>query len=443
MNSDSPRWRTLLISYHFAPVNVSATHRAIHFARALSDRGHQVDVLTGTGAGRSTVDPTLLEIFPYPKRVHRVAEPETLAGQVVALRDRLTTRRSKEDGPASSRATNGQEESRPPGRIRSALRRAELFPDAHRSWYVPAVRAGKALGEIHAYDAIVATGPPWTALCAGWRLANLLRVPLILDFRDPWSWLSGGLEPTSFDQYLASAVEARLVRRAELLIFNSPQLARLGGERNPGTPVDVVLNGSAVPRNDVVRPLPSTDILRFRHFGSLYGTRSLRPLGRLLADAAATLGVPAPALEQYGSVERGNLSEADGLRPALHGPVPFEIAARLMAEPAVLLLIQPTEFTHQIPTKLYDYLATGNPVVVFAQEDSATWELAQSYERCILLPADSLQRADRRVRRLIERWYSGTLIQEDASDTLHLDKEALGDRFVDLVERTLNESGLT
>jgi hypothetical protein len=32
----------LFVSYHFAPENLSGTHRSLHFARALKDAGHRV-----------------------------------------------------------------------------------------------------------------------------------------------------------------------------------------------------------------------------------------------------------------------------------------------------------------------------------------------------------------------------------------------------------------
>ncbi len=38
----------LMVAYHFAPENVSGTHRSLHFAKSLHEAGHRVLVLTVT-----------------------------------------------------------------------------------------------------------------------------------------------------------------------------------------------------------------------------------------------------------------------------------------------------------------------------------------------------------------------------------------------------------
>src|SRR6185503_7871265 len=62
--------------------------------------------------------------------------------------------------------------------------------------------------------------------------------------------------------------------------------------------------------------------------------------------------------------------------------VPYSAATQLMSEPAILLVVQSADFAAQIPTKLYEYLRTGNPLLVLSGEDSAVWRFASQFERC-------------------------------------------------------------
>ena len=107
-------------------------------------------------------------------------------------------------------------------------------------------------------------------------------------------------------------------------------------------------------------------------------------------------------------------------------------------EPSVLLVPQPPNLNVQIPTKLYDYLCTGNPILVLAPKDSATWSAARSLPRCQRLDHTASERNTWVLARLIDAWRSGELWQErTVEDTAALTKKEVGQRFVRAVEEVL------
>jgi hypothetical protein len=113
-----------------------------------------------------------------------------------------------------------------------------------------------------------------------------------------------------------------------------------------------------------------------------------------------------------------------------------------MREPAVLVLVQPPHFDRQIPTKLFEYLCTGNPVLVMASRDSAAWALATQYARCKLLEYGAAASHEKIIADLCDQWRSGKLCQAaTADDTSHFTKAAVGHEFIGMVEEVSRRGG--
>jgi hypothetical protein len=109
-----------------------------------------------------------------------------------------------------------------------------------------------------------------------------------------------------------------------------------------------------------------------------------------------------------------------------------------MRKPGVLLVIQMPQCIRQIPTKMFEYLASGNPVLVLADEASAVWEFAKTYSRCFRL--DHTDQAHNRttMASLIRSWGEGGLRQSRAvEDTGGFTKPAVGREFVRILERAI------
>jgi hypothetical protein len=110
-----------------------------------------------------------------------------------------------------------------------------------------------------------------------------------------------------------------------------------------------------------------------------------------------------------------------------------------MQEPSVLVLVQPERFARQIPTKLFEYLCTGNPVLVIATADSAAWQVAREFARCTLLDLRAPNEHAEVIGRLVRDWREGMLCQEaTVEDTARFTKQAIGREFLEVVERLLH-----
>jgi Glycosyl transferase 4-like domain len=436
----------LFVAYHFAPENTSGTHRSLHFARALMDAGHDVTVIAGPQPPASRSDPGLERVFPWRDRVHRVDIPMSLGSLYVKLKPRR--RVAEQNGAAADAPAYGYTASELKegfiSRLRHHVRVWEALPDHIRTWSAPAVKTGRALGKKVAADVVIASGPPWTGVMVGHRVARALRVPFIADFRDPWSAGSGAKwrAGTDWAQRRVERWEQRVLADAAVVCFNSPRLASVSAQLSSlGSRTCVILNGSDVPRQAETTVIPNSRPLRLRHFGSLYVGRTVFPLVKALDDLIASGAIRQDEVEVdlIGDIESEFKAEQLKSTRVIVNFTPhlkFSEAAKLMGEPSVLICMQTDLHVNLIPTKLFDYLCTGNPILALSSAASATWDISSQYQRSYRLDLESVDWNREVLLRLIETWRRGELRQESAvEDTRHIGKDVLGEDFVRLVAR--------
>ena len=451
----TPR-HALVVAFHFAPESTSGTHRLLHFARGLVDGGIDVTVLTRSLESIDKADETLNDVFPWPERIVRVEAEQTLLGRYVPwiksrvalpVPRRTSTQISGLEVDRAAEAGTPIPDSPLPtkrfARTRKLVDQIERLPDVNRGWLRPAIRAGRELYRREPYDLVIASGPPWTALLVASKLARENGVPYISDFRDPWTKLSGreGFSRGAGFNWLSERMESRVLANAELVLTNSPGVAQAIAEGHPhleASRIATILNGSDARRRSKEEVFPASMELVARHFGSLYAGRRISPLVRAAAQRKESGGDW--LVEQYGpdpvKADLLVLSPSTRATLTIHPPLPFTVAIERMHEPGVLVVTQPEWFARQVPTKLYDYLCTGNPVLVLAPEDSATWSLASHFDRCYRADPDDVLTIARVLERLEELKSDGELTQVSAvEDTEHLSKAAIRREFLDYVRR--------
>lgn len=125
----------------------------------------------------------------------------------------------------------------------------------------------------------------------------------------------------------------------------------------------------------------SRDSLNVCYVGNLYGARG----AELVINAARRLmcgdGSKEIVTHVFGRVDgksRRQLEEARGARVRFRGSVSYLESLAIMQHADVLLLVDvPTSRSPFFPSKLADYLGTGRPVVVMADQESAVARIAR------------------------------------------------------------------
>jgi len=236
-----------------------------------------------------------------------------------------------------------------------------------------------AAGSREPTDLVYASSPHLLAVLAGWALARLKRVPLIVEVRDLWPQVlvdMGQLAPRSPLFRILKQLERFLYRHADAIVVlaegNRASVVADGARAD-----DVVfLPNSAEPSDFDMDEDRATLRARFgmEGFVFLYAGAHGQANGlQLVLDAAAELKTTEPEARFWlvgdGLVKQDLVQEAArrGLGNVVFlDPVPKQDMPALLAAADVGLhvLADVPLFRHGVsPNKLFDYMAAGRPVL--------------------------------------------------------------------------------
>jgi len=402
--------RVLVLTYYFPPSGGPGVQRMLKFVKYLPEVGWRPDVLTVREGAYPARDPTLRADVPDAVEVYRTRSWDPY--QLYAW----WTGQSRNDA-----VVQGSVEGEEVGWKQWVARwiRANVFvPDARVGWVPFAVLLGKALLEDQTYDAILTTGPPHSTHLAGALLQWMAATPWVADFRDPWTDINyyQELPHTHWAQRMDEALERMVLRRAQAVSTVSPSwrdLLRRKVRREAGDRFHVIQNG--YDESDLTRSehAVETNIFSVTHVGSLYASRNPTGLWSALQRLREEGAVPDLRIRLVGLVD-------PPVREALrrHGLnditefvsyVPHEEAVAYMQQ-AGLLLLSIEDFpaaTGMLTGKIYEYLATGRPVLGIGPSDGDAASLLQKTDGGALFERSDTESMASFVRRHYQAWVDG------------------------------------
>lgn len=254
-------------------------------------------------------------------------------------------------------------------RLRSLLAR-RLPAKRLVHWVSSAVAAGVYLAMTRtAYDVVVVSMPPITLALPALLGAFRHRARLVVDVRDVFPDIAiamGQWKPDGFAARLSEWVVRRVYRRADLIVAVTPTaLSQIAARGVDGTRLALARN-AAEQIDGAARAVPS------RSFTAIYaGNLGLATDVDLLLDAAKRVDADRITLRIVGDgALRAYVAERvtrEGIRNvALCASVPRFDAMRELASAHVAVVPLRKGIEESVPTKLYDALAVGTPVIVAA-----------------------------------------------------------------------------
>jgi hypothetical protein len=335
--------RIVLLSQYFPPEIGATQTRAETFARFLHESGHQVTV-----------------ICEFPNHPHGIV-PSEYRGRLV-----------EDDRSRGYRVLRVWVKASPEKTQRTRL--AFYLSYAAMATAV-APRAGPA-------DVVLATSPPLFTALSGVAVARMNRAPLVLDIRDLWPAAAVSLGQMSGGAPLrvAEALERYLYREATVVsAVTKPfceHIDRLRGAPPrtvylPNGTVERFFEAGAPAERSVLGGADGAFVVTFA------GTHGIAQGLPSVLDAAerapaslhfAFVGdgpVKDQLVESAGARALANVSFAAAVRPE-------EVVPVMAASDALLVPLSAHPlFADFIPSKLFDSLAVGKPVLLSAQGESA------------------------------------------------------------------------
>jgi glycosyltransferase involved in cell wall biosynthesis len=350
------RRSVLAVSAGFPPWRGVGAVRPFKFVKYLPEYGWDPIVLAMRGGG-DEFGMSLLEQLDPTTRVYRTAA-------VVPSQRLVAKMGSHALGP---RVRLWQ-------RILRGLRTALLIPDDFIGWLPFALARGLQILRRERVDVVFSTSPPATAHIVAYLLSWWAGLPLVVDFRDPWTqhplhhWLQNPMRLR-----IEELLERRVLQRAARAIgVSQPRTAAMAA-KYPDIPFErflTITNG--FDRADYGPPaaVPTGERFAVVYTGSFSYWRqdtfldALEAALRESTDLGADLEVVFAGEGSEGLARQVRARRLEGTVHVL-GLVPYERSIALQKGADVLLLfLGPGGLLSTCyPAKVFEYIATGRPIL--------------------------------------------------------------------------------
>lgn len=372
--------KVLFIDYFFPPL--AADWRGVAFAKLLPTFGWQPIVMSAHESVSYGKDYDLLKEIPEDLEVHRVRHREpSLLWQSV----------------------------------RQRLRISADFPDYYRTWYSPACREARKILREERIHLIYSASPTFTTAFVALTLKKEFKIPWVADFLDGWA--VNDFLNLHYDQTLAKPLrwfQRMRVKRAERSILEwadktvviswhvKQRLCAI--HRIEESKIEVVSDGYD---ESVFQGLAShvlyPDRLTITFLGSYYPPfrepimKFLRVINQIEKNAEVFF-IGRSAVPVHGM----NMPNVTCI---LHLPRPKSLAFGLGSD--FLFVVMP-QFAKWIPTKIYDYIRLGRPILALVPEDGDAAKIVREARAGFILSHDQ-ERMKRQLIEVFDKWRQGGL----------------------------------
>jgi glycosyltransferase involved in cell wall biosynthesis len=391
MSSRRPleRRRVLMFAYYFPPLGGGGVQRTLKHVKYLPSEGFDSIVIAGGQRGFFLRDPSLSRDVP--------------AGTVVLRARALPLQQAQWKLDGLLRRSG----------LPTRLVNQALWPDGLVGWLPAAVWHGLCAVRSTRPDVLYSTSSPTTAHLAALIVHRLTGLPWVADFRDAWALNPSRpiASPGSPLVCAGASLERRFTADAaySTVVDESIQLIGLPA----GNARRVVIRNGVDP-DDLETDLQdhtmaNRDRFRLAHVGSLYGSRNAAPVLAAVRDLIDRGRLDSDRFEfrQVGHASL-NGTRLESLPVTFTGYVNHEQAMAEMAMASALLFYQPPEEAGS-SGKIYEYLASGRPVLCVAAPDNIAYRLVDELRAGECADARDAATVARALERLVAEWRRGTL----------------------------------
>jgi len=368
--------RVLIITYYWPPSGGSGVQRWLKFAKYLPEFGWEPVIFTPENPDFDLKDESLLAQIPQSLEVLKfpIWEPYQLLNKV--------------RGKSKTHPGRLLEQKEKSWLERTAIwiRANLLIPDPRVFWVKPSVKFLSDLVEKGQFEAIITTGPPHSMHLVGLELKRKFGIRWIADFRDPWSsWeFLDTLPMSSSVRKKHLALEKSVLKEANEVITISPtfqsDLSKLANR-----PIQLLTNGfdSDDLPVDFKRKPKKLGSLHLVYTGIIDSIRNPTPLLKALKEEFETTD------DQVKMTFVGRVSEQVKLvveeDPWLSKVVEFpgyvshaEVFEFYEKADALVLILTDTKNAQgNIPGKVFEYLATGLPILALGDPSGDTAKILE------------------------------------------------------------------
>ena len=374
--------RVLFIAYLYPPIANSGTRRSLEFANHLPDSGWEPIILTVANPPARDCDLGLLDEVRRGTRIERVPlYSDVLAHTVAGAFKHLVE---------PSRLAPGIE-----WRVRGLWQ----VPDEVATWRRSAIHHADRIFRETGFDAIYASGWPWTSFLVAAEVARRTGRPYVLDYRDLWKPSDAAWErPKLLQRWLNPRLERKVTRDAAAIVCTTEGSARVLTSSLRGHNVIPITNGFepddflTTPGDDQSLRCGSVRIAYTGVWRPGYGPDDLyaaiRRLKQRRPECLNSLRVTTAGFAPGRAKEYGIADTVEELGQVSHASA-IDIMLRSQA-----LYLPVSKGLHEkvsIPGKLFDYIGSGKPILASVPPDSEAARVLTSVGSAAVLPPGDVE----------------------------------------------------
>ncbi len=301
-----------------------------------------------------------------------------------------------------------------------------LVPDESVTWNLTAIPAAIRIARRHGIDTVLTTSPPGSVHLVGAAVKRATGARWLADLRDSivaHPHRRGESAAVRLKERTAGGVARLVARSADAVSCVSEAIAEEVRRLEPRGPVMTIPNGCDF---DDFAGLDYRPGERFRitHTGSFFGKRDPRPFLQALHDSG--LDAVARFLGDFRSADREWAAQLGlGDRLELIPYAPRVESLELQRDSDALLLLIPEAGGRGkgvLSGKVFEYLASGRPILAAVPPDGAAAELIRETGAGVVVPPDDVDALKAALVELEGRFRDGGLpdveLPEEARERL-------------------------
>ncbi|MFZ9980974.1 MAG: glycosyl transferase [Cyclobacteriaceae bacterium] len=427
--------KVLIISYYWPPLAGSGVQRWLKFVKYFPANGIIPIIFTPRDPYFNLKDPSLLKDIPPEAEVLHfpIFEPY-----------RLFERFKKIFRVGSS----GNSTLSQPSGIAAFIRSNFFIPDPRIFWVRPSVQFLENFIKENEINTIVTTGPPHSIHLIGLKLCKKIPdLAWLADFRDPWTtWgFLLGMKPSWPAMRIHRSLEKKVLGKASAVTTVSPFYARqlsLLGNRS----VDVITNGFDADDFQDLNFRPASKFI-IRHVGILHPVCNPEPFLAVFKKWVLEHGLEDMVEIHFTGLINRTLQELlskDELFIKIikvQQPVGHRKLISLYEETSALLLILTgyKDAEGFLPGKLFEYLATGLPLIAVGPSCGDAAGIIHRSGAGKMAESDDTETMTNELNIAFDHWSKKSSVSPMPAVALEFSRAYLAGKMAELLKKLKNE----
>lgn len=434
--------RVLIITYYWPPSGGSGVQRWLKMSKYLPENGWQPVIYTAENAEYPVEDLSLeKDVCPEAEVIRRpIIEPYGFYKKFLGIKKEQRVKAGFINETGNHKAWKE--------RLSIWIRGNLFIPDARCWWVKPSVQYLKSYLKEHPVDAIISTGPPHSMHLIALKLKEALGIPWIADFRDPWTEIDyyDDLHLSRWADKKQHKLEYKVLTEADRIVTVSWTWAKgLGrlGNRN----VRVIQNGYDWDFELTENKEPLSDEFSLTHLGIIGQARNSPTLWQVLRELKNELDGFGKSLKirLIGQVDQSVVESLNvcGLmeNTEIITQVPHNMVKRFQDSSQVLLLLVNNAPNAKgiLTGKLYEYLASGRPILAIGPEDGDAAKLLEETQAGTIIDFDNKDKMKMAIKSLYHNYLEHNLTSNKSIETEKYSRRALAEEYARLIDKTITE----